>query len=184
VRSRSAANPQRCLNQQPDNAKGGHVRLRSEPGHGTTVTIYLPRHHAATGGDAEAASSLARASAGAVVLVVDDEPSVLLIVTSVLSSLGYTVLEACDGRSGLQILTSSARIDLLLTDVGLPGGMNGRQMADAARQVRPSLKVLFMTGYAANAAIGNGEMEQGMHVMIKPFRIDALAAKVKAIAGS
>jgi len=91
------------------------------------------------------------------------------------------VLEADDGRSGLTILESGVHIDLLLTDVGLPGGMNGRQLADVARQRRPDLKVLFVTGYAESAAVGGGRMERGMQLMTKPFAVAALAAKVQGI---
>jgi CheY-like chemotaxis protein len=123
----------------------------------------------------------ARADAGDTVLVVDDEPSVRMLVTEVLGELGYTAIEAADSASGLKVLQSDVRIDLLLTDVGLPGGMNGRQMADAARQRRPKLKVLFITGYAENAAIGNGHLGPGMHVLTKPFAMDKLASKIKDI---
>jgi CheY-like chemotaxis protein len=91
------------------------------------------------------------------------------------------VREAGDGQSGLQIMESGARIDLLLTDIGLPGGMNGRQLADAARQRRPDLKVLFLTGYAESVAAGNDGMEQGMEIMTKPFALDKLVAKVKGM---
>jgi len=98
-----------------------------------------------------------------------------------MAALSFTVLEAADGRSGLQILESGTRIDLLLTDVGLPGGMNGRQLADAARQRRPELQVLFVTGYAESVAASNGQMEPGMHVMAKPFSLDALAARIQGI---
>jgi len=93
------------------------------------------------------------------------------------------VLEAGDSRSGLKILETGTRIDLLITDVGLPEGMNGRQLADAARQQRPDLKVLFITGYAEGAAVGNGLVEQGMQVMTKPFALDALAARIQGIIG-
>ena len=90
-------------------------------------------------------------------------------------------LEPADGAAGLKILQSDARIDLLVTDVGLPGGMNGRQMADAARLVRPNLEVLFITGYAENAVVGNGHLDPGMHVMTKPFAMEALASRIKAL---
>jgi PAS domain S-box-containing protein len=162
---------------------GGHVLLRSEKGHGTTVTIYLPRHLGAAEGveEGDAATGALPAAASTVVLVVEDEPAVRLVIVEVLSDHGYTVLEADDGRSGLRIAESGARIDLLLTDVGLPGGMNGRQLADAARQRRPDLKVLFITGYAETAAVGNGRMERGMEIMTKPFAVDALAARVRGM---
>jgi len=162
---------------------GGHVRLRSEEGQGTTVAIYLPRYFGAVDHEIEAAAaaSLPAATASAVVLVVEDEPAVRMIVVDVLSDLGYAVLEAGDGRSGMQILESGAHIDLLLTDVGLPGGMNGRQLADVARQKRPDLKVLFVTGYAESVAVGGDRMEHGMQVMTKPFAVAALAARVQGI---
>ena len=113
------------------------------------------------------------------VLLVEDEPAVRMVIVDLLSDRGFTVLEAHSGRSGLIILESSVRIDLLLTDVGLPGGMNGRQLADAARRLRPGLKVLFLTGYAESAAVGSGRMEQGMEVMTKPFDLVALGDRVQ-----
>jgi CheY-like chemotaxis protein len=97
----------------------------------------------------------------------------------VLVEAGYIAIEADDGPAGLKILQSDARIDLLISDVGLPGGMNGRQVADAARATRPDLKVLFVTGYAENAAIGNGLLEAGMQVIAKPFAMAALGNKVR-----
>jgi PAS domain S-box-containing protein len=162
----------------------GQVRLYSEIGTGTTVRIYLPRHY----GEAEEAVEqtpprTVKAGAGETVLVVDDEPSVRMLVTEVLDDLGYSAIEAADGASGLNVLRSNVRIDLLITDVGLPGGINGRQMVDAARETRPGLKVLFITGYAENATISNGRLEPGMHILTKPFAMDRLAARVKAIIG-
>ena len=100
--------------------------------------------------------------------MVDDEPLLRMLVTEVLDELGCAAIEAAGGASGLRVLQSDARIDLLVTDVGLPGGMNGRQMADAARVGRPELEVLFITGYAENAVVGNGHLAPGMHVMTKP----------------
>jgi len=162
---------------------GGHVRLRSEVGQGTTVAIYLPRHLEVVHRTQQAGgvANLQTVASSAVVLVVEDEPDVRMVVVEVLSELGFTVLEAADGRSGLQILESGTRIDLLLTDVGLPGGMNGRQLADAARQRRPELQVLFVTGYAESVTASNGQMEPGMQVMTKPFSLNALAARVQGI---
>jgi len=162
---------------------GGHVRLRSEAGQGTTVTIYLPRHLEASVafGESDAAPSSPAVTASSVVLVVDDEPDVRLVVCDILSDLGYTVLEAESGRAGLNIVASKVHIDLLLTDVGLPGGMNGRQLADAARQRRPGLKVLFITGYAESMIVANGRLEPGMEVMIKPFALNTLATRVQGI---
>ena len=94
------------------------------------------------------------------------------------SEAGYQAIEADDGPSALKILNSDARIDLLITDVGLPGGMNGRQIADAARETRAGLKVLFVTGYAENAAVGNGHLPPGMEVITKPFVMNDLATKI------
>ncbi|WP_404481594.1 PAS domain S-box protein [Novosphingobium sp. BL-52-GroH] len=160
---------------------GGQVRIYSEVGDGTTVCIYLPRHY---GDEARETASpleapLAAAEAGETILVVDDEPSVRMLVTDILEDLGYTVIEAADSASGLRVLQSDIRIDLLVSDVGLPGGMNGRQMADAGRQVRPDLKVLFITGYAENSVIGNGHLQPGMQVLTKPFVVETLASRVR-----
>jgi nitrogen-specific signal transduction histidine kinase len=160
---------------------GGHVQLRSENGQGTAVTVFLPRHLGTAEGEVQAAESadLSPVEKSVAVLVVEDEPAVRMIIVELLSDRGYTVLEAHSGRSGLNILQSGARIDLLLTDVGLPGGMNGRQLADAARELRPGLKVLFLTGYAESSAVRNGRMEPGTEVMTKPFELAVLAARVQ-----
>ena len=160
---------------------GGHVRIYSEVGDGSNICVYLPRHLGAADAveDTAELSGAARAGAGETVLVVDDEPTVRMLVTEVLEELGYAAIEAADGASGLKLLQSDVRIDLLVTDVGLPGGMNGRQMADAARVHRPELKILFITGYAENAVVGNGHLEPGMHVMTKPFPMEALANRIK-----
>jgi CheY-like chemotaxis protein len=150
-------------------------------GEGTTVCIYLPRHYGELGGD-ESELDLAtapRAEQGETVLVVDDEASVRVLVTEVLEDLGYLAVEAADGPSGLKVLQSDLRVDLMITDVGLPGGMNGRQVADAARATRPGLKVLFITGYAENAAIGSGHLEPGMQILTKPFVMETLATRIK-----
>ena len=163
---------------------GGQVRIYSEVGQGTMVCVYLPRHYgegseATVGADHN--DEAPRAVEGETVLVVDDEPTVRMLVTDVLGDLGYSSLEAEDGASGLKILQSRTRVDLLVTDVGLPNGMNGRQVADAARVLRPDLKVLFITGYAENAVVGNGHLDPGMAVMTKPFAMDDLAAKIRAL---
>ena len=125
--------------------------------------------------------ALPRAADGETVLVVDDEPTVRMLVGDTLNELGYQAIEAADATSGLKVLNSDVQIDLLITDVGLPGSMNGKQMADAARLKRPALKVLFITGYAENAAVSNGDLEPGMHVMSKPFAIEKLAARIRSI---
>jgi CheY-like chemotaxis protein len=115
------------------------------------------------------------------VLIVDDEPTVRMLVADVLEGLGYAAIEAADGVSGLKVLQSDVHIDLLITDVGLPGGVNGRQMADAARLRRPDLRVLFITGYAEGAGIGEGTLGRGMHLLTKPFSMQSLANQIKAI---
>nr|WP_276082131.1 ATP-binding protein [Methylobacterium sp. GC_Met_2] len=162
---------------------GGQVRIYSEVGQGTTVCIYLPRHYGEVADDATdaAATVLPRSDHGETVLVVDDEPTVRMLVTDILEDLGYTSIEAGDSAAGLKILQSDVRIDLLVTDVGLPGGMNGRQMADAARTHRPDLKVLFITGYAENAILGNGKLSPGMAVLTKPFAIENMAARIRSM---
>lgn len=161
---------------------GGQVRIYSELGHGSTICIYLPRHY----GDAETAGDMPKipiefAREGETVLVVDDEPTVRMLITDVLKDLGYAAIEAADSASGLKVLQSDVRIDLLISDVGLPGGMNGRQMADAGRERRRDLKVLFITGYAENSAIGNGHLAPGMEVLTKPFAVDVLAARIREL---
>ena len=162
---------------------GGQARIYSEPGQGALVCLYLPRHHGeAETGDEPAAGAVApRAGQGETVLVVDDEPTVRMLVTEVLEDLGYTAIEAADGPAGLQVLRSDVRLDLLVTDVGLPGGMNGRQVADAGRAMRPDLKVLFITGYAENAVLSHGHLGPGMHVLTKPFAMEALASRIKEL---
>ncbi|RNF30193.1 histidine kinase, partial [Massilia aurea] len=160
---------------------GGQVAIDSQPGQGTTVSIFLPRHRGAADerDAAPAADAAPPAGQGETILVVDDEPSVRMLVVDVLEELGYTVLEAEDGAGGLALLQSDARIDLVVSDVGLPGMMNGRQMADAARIKRPLLKVLFITGYAETALLDHGQLAPGMSVLTKPFSIDAMAQQVR-----
>jgi PAS domain S-box-containing protein len=162
---------------------GGQVRIYSELGQGTTVCIYLPRHQGPVDDGATNAEVAfqPRSDQGETVLVVDDESTVRMLLTDTLAELGYSSLEAADSATGLRILESNVRVDLLITDVGLPGGMNGRQMADAARVHRPNLKVLFITGYAENAVLGNGHLEPGMSVMTKPFPIEAMAARIRML---
>ena len=104
-----------------------------------------------------------------------------MLIADVLSDLGYVSVEAADGAAGLKILRSDIRVDFLVTDVGLPGGMNGRQVADAARVLRPDLKVLFITGYAETTVMGNGHLDPGMAVLTKPFAMDDLAAKIRSL---
>ena len=160
---------------------GGQVRIDSTVGKGTTMCLYLPRHDRDASADIETESEAAAdpSGDGEVVLVIDDEPTIRMLIVEVLEQAGYQAIEAIDGPSGLRTLQAPGRIDLLITDVGLPGGMNGRQIADVARVVRPGLKVLFVTGYAENAAVGNGLLEPGMAVVTKPFGIDELSRKIQ-----
>ena len=162
---------------------GGQVRIHSEVGRGTTVRLLLPRH---TGempsvDPGPRAADLAVSGRGKTVLVVDDEPTVSMLITEVLDGLGYASLEAPDGASGLALLLEEQRVDLLITDVGLPGGMNGRQLAEAARRRRPGLKVLFITGYAEVAVTGSGTLEPETYLLTKPFAIDTLSHRISSI---
>ena len=158
----------------------GYAKIYSEPGKGSTLKIYLPRHRGAAEPDDEVAypPSVLGAQSGETVLVVEDEPVVRGLIVEVLHDLGYHALEAADGPKGLEILQSKHRIDLLVTDVGLPG-LNGRQVADAGRLLRPGLRVLFMTGYAENAALAAGFLEPGMQMVTKPFAMDVLTARIR-----
>jgi PAS domain S-box-containing protein len=161
----------------------GHARIYSEVGKGTTIKLYLPRHYKEAEDREYVAGELSnehRTEHGEVVLVVEDEAAVRDLVVEVLRDLGYRTLEAVDGPSGLKILQSKKWVDLLVTDIGLPG-LNGRQIADAARLIRPSLKILFMTGYAENATIANGVLEPGMQMITKPFPVEALATRVRCM---
>ncbi len=162
---------------------GGKVEISSEQNAGTTVSIFLPHH--ILDGEIEDERVDTRTPGGAraqeTVLVVDDEPTVRMLISDVLQEFGYTVIEAADSATGLKILQSDVGIDLLVSDVGLPGGMDGRQMADAARQSRPGLKVLFVTGYAENAAVRDGKLDPGMAVLTKPFAVETLAAQVREL---
>jgi PAS domain S-box-containing protein len=162
---------------------GGQVRIYSEYGQGTMVCIYLPRHLGDEAADdpMPSAPPAMQARQGETVLVVDDEPTIRMLVTDVLDEFGYHAIEAGDGAAAMKVLESTARIDLLVTDVGLPGGMNGRQVADAARTLRPGLKVLFVTGYAENAVVGGGHLEPGMQVLTKPFAMDDLATRIREL---
>lgn len=162
---------------------GGQVRIYSEVGQGTTMCMYLPRHDEDAPPEEETLVPVPPAplGEGEVVLVIDDEPTIRMLIAEVLAESGFAVIEAPDGPAGLRVLESNARIDLLITDVGLPGGLNGRQVADAARVSRPNLKVLFITGYAENAIIGRGRLENGMFVLTKPFQMEILAERIREI---
>ncbi len=159
---------------------GGTIQVRSTQGAGTTISLYLPRYLGDRQQTPARCPSQTR-SRGETVLVIDDEPHVRMLMCDALRERGYQVSEAMDGPSGLHMLRSMASIDLLVTDVGLPGGMNGRQVADAARALLPSLDVLFVTGYAENSAVGGDQLDSGMAVLLKPFGMDSFAQKVGEI---
>ncbi len=164
---------------------GGQVHVQSAVGEGTCVSLYLPRHHGAASGDelAPGQATLEVAQHCETVLLVDDESTVRMLLADVLGELGYTVIEAADSAAGLKLLRSDVHIDLLVTDVGLPGGMNGRQMAEAGMDMRPGLKTLFITGYAENAVMGYGQLGAGMGVLTKPFAVEALGGRVRELLG-
>jgi signal transduction histidine kinase len=164
----------------------GYAMIYSEVGQGTTVKLYLPRYHGSTDRidePTDTATEPPQSLKGEVVLVVEDERVVRDLVIDVLRELGYRVLEAVDGPSGLQIIESEARVDLLVTDIGLPG-LNGHQLADAARRRRAGLKILFITGYAHNAAMGNRSLEPGTQIITKPFAIETFASRVRQMLAS
>jgi CheY-like chemotaxis protein len=160
---------------------GGQVRIYSEVGQGTTMCLYFPRYTGEVTEEAAADQEHPMDGFGETILVVDDEETVRMLVKEVLSERHYKVLEASDGISAGKIIDSGVRIDLLITDVGLPNGMNGRQVADMARRNRKDLKVLFITGYAENAVVGNGHLDPGMAVLAKPFAMDTLVNRVHEI---
>ncbi|MGF6114581.1 ATP-binding protein [Pseudomonas frederiksbergensis] len=158
---------------------GGHVTIQSEVDNGTTVNLYLPRYMGNLAQDPLIDVQQAPfAQDGETVLIVEDDPAVRVLVSAVLSELGYAFVEAGDADSAVPILDSGQRIDLLISDVGLPG-MNGRQLAEIGRQYRPDLKVLFITGYAEHAAVRGGFLDPGMQMITKPFTFDLLTAKVR-----
>jgi signal transduction histidine kinase/CheY-like chemotaxis protein len=162
---------------------GGHAKIYSEPGEGTTVKLYLPRLDDA--GDTHEAIAHARQPTHAPtdhhVLVVEDDRDVRAHTVSMLRELGYAVVDAADGKAALQALDARPAVAVLFTDVGLPGGMNGRQLADEARRRRPDLRVLFTTGYARNAIVHQGRLDPGVELITKPFTYDELAAKLQSI---
>ncbi len=158
---------------------GGHVRIDTEPGRGTTMCMYFPRHDGAASDPERAPSQDDSGSAeGETVVVIDDEATIRSLVTEVLADAGLRVLAAEDGPAGLLLFEQAGRVDLLVSDVGLPGGLNGRQLADAVRVARPEMKVLFITGYDESAALGSGELPHGMALRTKPFEMSALSKKV------
>jgi CheY-like chemotaxis protein len=120
---------------------------------------------------------------GETVLVVDDEPAIRMLIVEVLEEAGYRVIEVDGGAEAVGVLKSNIPVNLLITDMGLPGGMNGRQLAEAGRALRPALKVLFITGHAENAVTGDGGLDAGMGVMTKPFAVEALGVRIREMIG-
>lgn len=165
---------------------GGVAHIESKPSHGTTVCVYLPRcmDIAPVDRRTEASPKLCLQSQHQeTILVVDDEPAVLMVLKEQIQELGYTTLEAADSTGALQVLRSNEPITLLITDVGLPGEMNGWQLAEAARSLREELKVLLITGYAETATLHGPSLKSGMRVLTKPFAMDALASRVREMVG-
>jgi PAS domain S-box-containing protein len=160
---------------------GGFAAIRSKEGQGTTVSMYLPASDAGADADAAAAALPVPETSvgnGATLLIVEDQPAILAMLSEVFGAAGYRVLAAANGEQAHARVAAHARIDLLVTDVGLPG-MNGRQVADAARRVLPRLPVLFMTGYAELAAASSGLLEPGMALIAKPFGVDDILRQVR-----
>jgi PAS domain S-box-containing protein len=156
----------------------GHVRIESTEGEGTIFRLYLPRFKGNVETRSDAPVREVAAGAGETVLVIEDDSAVRLIISDVLRDLGYACIEASDGQAALPMLTSNTPLDLLITDVGLPG-LNGRQIAEIARRHRPQLKILFVTGYAEHATGHAPFLETGMEMVTKPFALDALALKIR-----
>jgi CheY-like chemotaxis protein len=161
----------------------GHAKIYSEPGDGTTVKLYLPRLAGAASGErvAVGAPALPAGREDRRILVVEDDEDVRTHAVTMLKELGYTVLEAADAESALRLFDAHPDVRLLFTDVGLPGGRNGRELADALRRRNPELAVLFTTGYARNAIVHHGRLDPGVDLITKPFTFAALANKVHAM---
>jgi CheY-like chemotaxis protein len=161
---------------------GGHAKIYSEVGDGTTIKLYLPRLLGPGAADEEPLLEKSRLRGGAeTVLVVEDESDVRSFVVDMLRELGYEVIEAADGMAALAAIEARPDINLLFTDVGLPGSFNGRQLADRVVQLRPDLKILYTTGYARNAIVHQGRLDPGVELINKPFTYAALAARIRAM---
>jgi PAS domain S-box-containing protein len=162
---------------------GGHLKLYSEPGEGTTVKLYLPRLASEVSPLEESGieSHFPAGTSDQSILLVEDDPDVRANTVDMLRELGYGVLAAADGPSALRLLEDSSNLALLLTDVGLPGGLNGRQLAEEAKRRRPALRVLFTTGYARNAIVHHGRLDPGVELITKPFSLASLGAKLRQV---
>ena len=160
---------------------GGHAKIYSEVGAGTTVKLYVPRVDGQSAADDAIAAITPPRGAREVILVVEDEADVRSYVVELLRDLDYEIIEAADGQSALTVLETEGEIDLLFTDVGLPGGLNGRQLADEVKRRRPGIKILYATGYARNAIVHQGRLDAGVELITKPFSSAALAARIRHI---
>lgn len=160
---------------------GGHVKIYSELGQGSTVKIYLPRHYAVETERHEAAvQDIVQIKGTETVLLVEDDVRVLELTSASLRELGYTVLVAGSAKDALGHLQTDVEVDLLLTDIVMPE-MNGRKLADAALKTRPDLKVIFMTGFTKNAVVHNGVLDPGVNFLAKPFSLEELSAKIREV---
>ncbi len=160
---------------------GGHVAIDSEVGRGTTIRLYLPRLMAAAPEAREQIEIAPRQTASETILLVEDEDDVRAFTAAVLSERGYRVLTATDATSALAVLASGPKVDLLFTDVGLPNGIDGRQLVDEARRRWPQLKVLFTTGYARSALVHSGRLDPGIELIVKPFSESSLAKRIRKV---
>ena len=164
---------------------GGHAKIYSEPGQGTTVRLYLPRAIGGVAAIRPPSEPVELPRGTATVLVVEDEPAVREIAVAILADLGYRVFEAADGEQGLQVFGAhAAEVDLLLTDVVLPGPVRGRELAERIQAIRPAVRVLFMSGYTENSIVHHGRLDDGVQLIGKPFKRDYLARKVQAVLGT
>ncbi|ACB78289.1 multi-sensor hybrid histidine kinase [Methylorubrum populi BJ001] len=163
---------------------GGHVKIYSEPGEGTTVKLYLPRAAGVAAAALRSSAPVELPRGSATVLVVEDEAAVREIACAILSDLGYRVLEAADGEEALRVFgANTASVDLLLTDVVLPGKVRGRELAERIRALRPEVRVVFMSGYTENSIVHHGRLDDGVHLVGKPFKREQLARKVTEVLG-
>jgi two-component system NtrC family sensor kinase len=162
---------------------GGHIRIYSEVGEGSTIKLYFPRLTGQTvpPWTEKKAVAVAPTNGSETVLVVEDDTQVNKLAVEALQERGYRVISAPAGAAALRLLETAPHIDLLLTDVVLPGGMNGRELSDAVRQRRNGIKVLYMTGYTRNAIIHHGRLDPDIDLLTKPFTADALTRKVRRV---
>jgi CheY-like chemotaxis protein len=163
---------------------GGHIKIYSEEGHGTSVKLYLPRSTAETSTATAAVRSSPIEGGHEVILVVEDDQLVRKSVVAQIESIGYTALAAAGASEALDIIDQTAKIDLLFTDTIMPGGMNGRQLVDEALKRRPALKVLYTSGYSEDVVVHQGRLDPGVLLLVKPYRKTELARMIRVALGS